>query len=163
MINHDPNDLEAELSRFQPAQLPSELRARLLAAQPNSAPENAAHSVGYRAMLLSRIFRWWPAPAAAAALALLLAGAIWFRMPTIDRPEPAVAQNRPVLRADEVQIERHLIAAYDSIASLPDGEPVRFRCWEWIDEIMVRDTAQGILIHQRIPRFEAVPVQFEIY
>jgi hypothetical protein len=162
MINPNPNDLELELSRLRPARLPSELRARLIEARPNHTPEKAAHRVNYRAMLLSRILRWWPAPAAA-ALALLLAGAIWFRTPAIDHTEPAVADTRPALIADEVQIERHLVAAYDSIASLPDGEPVRFRCWEWIDEITVRDTTQGIVIHQRIPRFEAVPVQFETY
>jgi hypothetical protein len=56
-----------------------------------------------------------------------------------------------------------LVAAFDAVARLPDGQPVRFRCREWSDGVVLRDSARGIVIEQRMPRLEVVPVSFETY
>jgi DNA-directed RNA polymerase specialized sigma24 family protein len=69
----------------------------------------------------------------------------------------------PVLEADDVEIDRRLITAFEAVATLPTGEPVRFRCSEWSDEVVLRDRARGVVIEQRTPRFEVVPVRFETY
>jgi hypothetical protein len=160
MTNPDHNDIETELRGLRPARPPQDLMARLNQTREGTAPEASTQRASHRAVLVSWLVRWWPAPAAAA---LVLGAVLWSKMPASDPEGPSAGDDQPVLMADEVLIERHLVAAYDSFARLPDGEPIRYRCWEWIDEVMVRDTAQGIVIHQRIPRFEAFPVRFETY
>ena len=69
----------------------------------------------------------------------------------------------PMVRADNVEIDRQLVATFDTVAQLPDGEPVRFRCSEWLDDVVLRDSARGILIEHRMPHLEIVPVGFEVY
>jgi hypothetical protein len=49
------------------------------------------------------------------------------------------------------------------VAHLPNGEPVRFLCREWRDEVILRDPARGIVIERQTPRLEVVPVRFETY
>jgi hypothetical protein len=70
---------------------------------------------------------------------------------------------QPTIKADAVEIDQQLVAAFDAVARLPDGQPIRFRCREWSDEVVLRDSARGIVIEQRMPRLEVVPVSFETY
>ena len=56
-----------------------------------------------------------------------------------------------------------MVASFDAVARLPGGEPVRFRCREWADDVVVRDPARGIVIERRTPRLEVVPVSIETY
>jgi hypothetical protein len=67
------------------------------------------------------------------------------------------------LQADAVEIDRQLIGAFEAIATLPDGEPVRLRVREWMDEVVLRDTAHGVAVQQRSPRIEVIPVSFETF
>jgi hypothetical protein len=73
----------------------------------------------------------------------------------------AVAE--PALKADNVELDQQLVASFDAVARLPSGQPVRFRCREWADAVVMRDSASGIVVEQRTPRLEVVPVSFETY
>ena len=80
---------------------------------------------------------------------------------TAARTRPVAA--RPALAADNVEIDRTLVAAYDAVARLPGGEPVRFRLNEWADDVILRDSARSVVVEQRTPRVEVVPVGFDVY
>jgi hypothetical protein len=82
--------------------------------------------------------------------------------PTV-KPGDAATENSTALKADDVQIDRRLVASFDAVARLPDGAPLRVRCREWTDKVMVVDSASGVVIEQTEPRLEVVPVNFEIY
>jgi hypothetical protein len=68
-----------------------------------------------------------------------------------------------VLKADAVEIDKPLVAAFDTVARLPGGEPVRFRCREWNDHLVMRDSARGVVFEQDVSRIEVVPVSIETY
>jgi hypothetical protein len=71
------------------------------------------------------------------------------------------ATNR--LIADSVKVDEELVSSFDVVAKLPSGEPVRFRCQKWNDQLVVTDTNRGVEITQSSPRVEVVPVRFETY
>ena len=95
------------------------------------------------------------------ATALLAVGTILWRA-HLPAPRPAQTASAPV-RADDVQIDQQLVSTFDTVATLPNGEPVRFRCREWMDEVVLRDTRLGVEVARRVPRVEVVPVRFETY
>ena len=66
-------------------------------------------------------------------------------------------------KPDEVEIDRQLVALFDTVAQLPSGEPVRFRCRQWSDKVVFRDPARGLVIERRTPRLEVVPVSLETF
>jgi hypothetical protein len=70
---------------------------------------------------------------------------------------------RTPLRADDVRIDQQLVSTFDAVAPLPSGEPVRFRCREWVDEVVLRDSRRGVEVTRRVPRVQVVPVRFETY
>ncbi len=107
------------------------------------------------------VLRWLlPGAAAAAALALVLRlGLPAGRLGT----EVVKTAETTALKADDVQIDRQLVSSFETVARLPDGEPVRFRCRQWIDEVKLRDKDRGLVIEQRVPRVEVVPVSYEVY
>jgi hypothetical protein len=74
-----------------------------------------------------------------------------------------MAAAQPALKADNVEFDQQLVASFDAVARLPSGQPVRFRCREWADAVVLRDSASGIEVEQRTPRLEVVPVSFETY
>lgn len=158
------DSIEAELRKLKPATPPEELIARLAAAKTVSGASDH-HARIERAT--HRNFNWlwlrWLAPvtAAAAAVALL----IWTALVTQPKPQvqTALASAKPALKANEVEIDQQLVADFDTVARLPSGEPVRFRCREWNDGVVLRDVSQGIVIEQSTPRLEMVPVSFETY
>jgi hypothetical protein len=49
------------------------------------------------------------------------------------------------------------------VAQLPNGEPVRFRCREWRDDVVVRDPGRGLVIERSTPRLEVVPISVETF
>jgi hypothetical protein len=157
---------EAELKRLRPVNPPEQLMERLRAVRPTAAPPRAGHlATGSGRPTWLRSLHWWWAPLAATAV-LVLAAIMWQQhapRPAQHAPEPSRLALKPGLQADEVQIDRRLVVAFEAVARLPDGVPVRFRCSEWIDEVIFRDSAQGVVIQQSMPRFEAVPVRFETY
>jgi hypothetical protein len=113
--------------------------------------------------LWSLLLRWLAPTAAAAALVVALLfwcthakpGQQHANVPTV----PAKVSPNP----DEVEIDRQLVALFDTVAQLPSGQPVRFRCRQWSDEVVFRDPAGGLVVERRTPRLEVVPVRLEVY
>ena len=156
--------LDAQLARLKPAKLPADFRARLEAAIPRQETELATREPQLRGSPWSR---WliWLAPAAASAAVVV--GLLVWRLSTPAQTEAQGPSNAgrgaPALKADAVDFDRQLVSAFDAVAQLPDGLPVRFHCREWSDDVTWRDSVKGIVIEQRKPRLEIVPVRFETY
>lgn len=170
--------LEAELRSASPARPAAEFLQRLRSEVPQLVAERqaqeaaATQSVGTRTAVTSEAVResergvwpaWlplvlrWLAPVAA----VVVVGAIvWRGNPPAERK--AQIASAPV-KADDVQIDQELVSTFDTVATLPSGEPVRFRCREWMDEVVLRDSKRGIEVARRVPRVEVVPVRFETY
>ena len=101
----------------------------------------------------------WVTPVASDVADLDLAGVA----PSASRPRRPNSRRRHGIKANAVQVDHSLLASFDAVAQMPDGEPVRFRCREWQDDLVVHDEANGVFIAQSTPRVEVVPVQFETY
>jgi len=162
MSDREPELFEAELRRLKPAKPPEELMARIAAALPEVALHPGARPEPLRApsvwQFLARVF----APGLAVA-ASAIAVVLWLR-PTPETTSPSpVARVASAVNADNVEIDRRLVAAFDTLARLPDGAPVRFRCREWMDNVTLHDAKQGIEVEQSLPRMEIVPVRLETY
>lgn len=159
---NDEERFEAELKRVAPACPPAEFMARLKAARPVVGTRRAMPPEGARGPLdWARALRWL----AAATAVVAVAAGIWRWVqvhPTGGRRDGVPLAAAP-LRADGVQIDQELISSFDAVARLPSGEPIRFRCREWLDQVVVRDRARGLTIAPRAPRVELVPVRFETY
>ena len=156
MSDCDHELFEAELRKLAPAPPPAELMAKLAAAIPQ--PSTLSPQPSWHLLL-----RWLvPATAATALAAALLVW--WSSNPGGQRRgRPAVALLQTASKADNIEIDRQLVAAFDAVARLPDGQPVRFRCREWADAVVLRDPARGLVIESRTPRLEVVPVSLETY
>jgi hypothetical protein len=162
---NDPESqwFEAQLTRLKPARPPQDFLARLVGAQPvRSASHRTPSGQGRLAETWVWRLRWLATAAAAAVIVIGLAGRL---SKPADKPQSqsAPASLQPALAADDVEIDRQLVAAYDAVARMPNGEPVRFRCREWMDEVVLRDSARGIVIEQRTPHLEVIPVSFDTY
>lgn len=175
MNERDLDSFEADLQRLRPTTPPEPFRARLHALhaqlqptalrQPDPLPPTRP---GFAQIVFSRIGAPWRLPgwfAATAASALLLGSLGWLAF----GPSSPLSARRPgrsagpILKADKVEIGQDLVATFDAVARLPNGEPVRFRCQEWSDQMVFRASSQGVEIEQRTPRLEIVPVRFETY
>lgn len=164
MNDRDQELFEAELCRLKPNQPPEAFMTRLTASQPASRIDHRSPGRQQPASIGRQLFRWLaPAAAAATMIAALL---VWQPAKpgskSSDQPVTTVTP-RHALNADDVEIARQLVAAFDAVAQMPDGEPVRFRCHEWMDNVVLRDSAQGVVVEQRTPQLEIVPVRFETY
>jgi hypothetical protein len=161
-MNEQDNELfEVELRRLKPARLPDELQSRLEAAIPQPPPHRDVQRPPRVEPSAWWLWLRWLAPASAVALVLLLVVAQGNRNNTGTPPGTAAAEQP--MKADQVEIDRKLLASFDTVASLPDGEPVRFRCREWVDAVTLRDSVRGVEVINRTPRIEVVPVSFESY
>jgi hypothetical protein len=155
---------EAELRRLKPAEPPEEFITRLAAAQPVSRAQHAVRSRPARQPDVWRILVRWLAPAMAAAAVLAVVLVRQGHHPKAMSPtQPVIASAKPAIKADNVEIDRRLVAAFEAVARMPDGEPVRFRCREWMDNVVLRDSTRGVVVEQRTPHLEVVPVGFETY
>jgi len=161
---------EQQLRRSQPAKPPELFTARLLAAEPHTEDSldsmEAAPPVslvpGYMRMLRQSLR--WLIPATAVALGALV---IWRgNLPTTGRPAGPEANNptaSPALTANDVKIDQQLISSFDAVTTLPSGEPVRFRCENWMDQVVLSDKSRGLIVENRQPRFEVVAMGFDTY
>jgi hypothetical protein len=172
-------EFELELSRHRPAAPPSDFLARLREAAPVSErvvsePALARAGSGFWIpgpgwLVLRRMWRslrWGLAPAAL----LVTAGVIILNQLRGTAPDHSEMKSAPArvlatesVRADHVNIEQELVNSFDAVALLPTGEPVRYRCREWVDQVTLRDRSRGVIVEQRAPRVEVVPVRFETY
>ena len=162
----DPQQFETELKRLQPARVSEEVINRAISelASPPTLPSPVTEKRFDWNWV--RLLRWLVPASAAAAVTALCLGWLFKYQPTA-RPE---VQNRQLtasaprpLKADKVEIDRKLVADFDAITRLPGGEPVRFRCEQWLERVRWRDSAKGVLVEQTTPRLEMVPVRFETY
>jgi hypothetical protein len=162
---------EQELRALRPAAPPPDLMTRLGCAQPSVAPLSASRrsaslsSPG--ADIFGRFIRWpfllrWLIPAAALALAV---GLVWPMVVKHSHPKTARRAAAPpgMLRADSVRLDQQLVGTFEAVGRLPDGEPVRFRYQQWMDQLVVKDDTSGVVIQQRTPRVEVIPVGLETY
>ncbi|HOW63772.1 MAG TPA: hypothetical protein P5186_08930 [Candidatus Paceibacterota bacterium] len=162
MMNPEEQAFEAELRRLRPAQPPEEVLAQWESAPLRSDRAGELEQGCRPAFSIGALLRSWYRPAMALlALGLLVAGwRVWVR----HESNPIVASNGTApLVADDVIIDRQLVAAFEGLAELPTGEPIRFTCYEWIDRVTVRDTARGVMIESREPRRELVPASLVTY
>jgi hypothetical protein len=170
---NDEELFETELKRLKPARAPEELMGRLVAvglARTNLVETRSGTS---RERTLAKAgapngFGWlrWLVPATALAGAVCLVALVLSRDAThAVKPSKDSVKISAVapLKADDVQIDRHLLASFDAVARLPDGAPLRVRCREWADKVVVVDSGNGVVIERTQPRLEVVPVNFEIY
>ena len=145
---------EAELRNLKPTQLPALLRLRIMAELPTRTGQRPLGS------LVTAYWRWLMPATALLLLAALVLGYATHRVGTL-APKSTLASVNSPLKADKLEIDRHLIARFDAIGRLPNGQPIRFRCAQWLDNVRVRDSATGLLIERTAPRLEIVPVGFE--
>jgi hypothetical protein len=164
MNDRDEELFEAELQRLKPARPPEELITRLVAARPTKHVPLGARPRG-----IPQVRPWWwqlrwLAPAAAAATLVVTLFALRTAAPgTGSEVQPVGAPAGHAFKGSDVEIDRRLVAAYDAVAELPGGEPVRFRFSEWTDKVVLRDTDRGVEIEQSTPRVEVVPVGYEVF
>ena len=171
MNDHDLDLFEKELQALKPSRPPEEFVERLSKsitefAVPHSNPvlnHPSTSRFGFQTILAQLQFHLrWLAPATVIVLAsivVLRSDLLGLRLPS---PGAASAPS-PAMKADDVKIDSTLVSSYDAVANLPDGEPVRFRCEEWVDEVRLKDSSRGLVYSQKVPRVTVVPVRFETY
>jgi hypothetical protein len=164
VTDQEQQEFEAALRRTRPVKLPEELRSRLLAAAP---PKKARSAPPWPALAVMGWLRVLRLALPAAAVVLAAALVVW-RNASTSKPTASTKSGAGILadaplKADEVKIDEELVSSFDTVARLPGGEPVRFRCNQWLDEITLSNKAQGLVLQERTPRLEIVTVGFETY
>jgi hypothetical protein len=161
--------IESELAKLRPARPPEEFMARLAAAAPADSVRQQTNNLHSAQIRSASSWRWawqWLAPATVVLMAA--AYAAWWPWRTgPDGSSPEAVSPAAFVKngrsPDDIVIDRRVVAAYDAVAVLPGGEPVRFRCREWIDQVIFSDPARGLEIERSTPHLEVVPVSFESY
>jgi hypothetical protein len=171
MTDREQEKFELQLRRTKPARPPEDFTARLLAAEPKvragvkSAP--FVRPVPNFLRMVRQSLRWL-IPATAVVLAVTVA---WHRsLPFVSRSSIS-APGSPtgtgaattLLKADDVKINQRLMSSFDAVARLPGGEPVRFRCENWMDQVVLSDKSRGLVVENSKPRIEVVAMGFETY
>ena len=166
MNDRDMELFEAELRRLKPAEPPEPFMARLVAARPvPSAPSAVRSRPAWQSVWWRLLLRWLAPAMGVAAVAVVAALLVRPLSGPKSRPphQPLVASATPMLKADDVEVSRQLVATFDAVARMPGGEPVRFRCHKWMDNVVLRDSTKGVEVEQSTPRLEVEPVGFETY
>jgi len=166
MIQEEQERLETTLRQIQPAAPPQDLMERLRTAKVEAQSVN--RQAQNETLRTFRTFRWMDLIAGWRRLAVALSAAtamvllcLAFRL--APKSGPTDLSDSSGIKANAVQVGHSLVASFDTVAQLPGGEPVRFRCREWQDDVVVRDDAKGVVISKSTPRVEVVPVRLEIY
>lgn len=157
MMQDEQERLETTLRQISPAAPPQELMDRLRLAALEAQPSTQPAVPGFRWTDLFRGWRTLTVAAPAAAVILL-----WLAFRPAPKPSP-MHLDATGIKANAVQVGHSLVASFDTVAQLPGGEPVRFRCREWEDNVVIHDAAHGLVISKTVPRVEMVPVRFETY
>jgi hypothetical protein len=163
MTEKEQDRLEAGLSRMAPGRVPADLMQRLRAARVE--PRPAELPMEHRPWRWAEWFAAWRGLAFAepAVAILLVALLVWRAVQPAAAPGKSNLGRAAGLQANAVHVDHSLVASFDTVAQLPGGEPVRFRCRKWQDDVVVHDDANGVVISQSTPRVEVVPVRFETY
>ncbi len=161
-MSRETEQFEEELKGLRPARVPDGLAAKLAQLPRTQVPPAVTRTKSGPAQPWTWSLWRWLAPAAAAIVLGTLLFSRYYA-PEAHKARVIPPNRAATITADRVDFDSQLIAAFDAVARLPGGEPVRFRCRQWLDELTVHDRASGIVIEQQTPRFEAVPVRFETY
>jgi len=161
MSERDYELFEAELHRLKPARLPDQLHARLEDLPPAALAQSEVRRPSRATAPGGWLWLRWLAPATVAVLAVLVvvSQGDHYR----NTSPPAISPSVPSLWADQVEIDQQLLGSFDTVAEMPDGEPVRMRVHQWMDAVTLRDSASGVEVVQRTPRVRVVPVSFAVY
>lgn len=160
MMDDEQERLEAGLRRTPPAAVPPELMERLrAAAMENQQDKQPAWQWTFQ---WRELFTSWRGLALGSAVAAMILFT-WVELRPTTGTSGRKSSGSPVTTADTVQVGHSLMASFDTVAQLPDGEPVRFHYREWQDDVVIHDKANGVVISQSTPRVELVPVRFETY
>jgi hypothetical protein len=152
--------LENELKKLKPARLREESLARLAEARLEGRASASPSYSGWFEQWRQRLAWLATATAAAAIMALVVTRDV---TPRAIGQRPAASGANPALKADKVEVDENLVTAFDAVAQLPDGEPVRLRCRQWMDEVKMSDSARGVSIERKVPRLEVVSVRYDTY
>jgi hypothetical protein len=163
MSDFDPERFEKELITLRPAKAPEGLIRRMAEAAPSSRQQRLSPGILQRLGGWPPWLRWGSAAAVAVAILVAMVSQKLVRTPQNDRIRAALSPIEPSLKADKIEISQELLTSFEAVTQLPDGEPVRLRCRQWLDGVTLRDTARGVVIERQAPRLEVVPVRFEIY
>jgi len=162
VTDQEQERFEAQLRQLKPGSLPEELVARIEAGM-STLPGDARRPQPSPGLL--QVLRWL-IPATAAVVVTTV---VWHRQSNSREPglSNVASQESSVaggpLKPDNVQIGKELISSFDAVATLPGGEPVRFRCQQWVNTVVVDDEKRGLVMQSRTPRVVVVPVGFETY
>jgi hypothetical protein len=165
VTEQEQKQFETALRKTRPVKLPEELRSRLLAVAP---PIKARSAPPWPALAILGWLRVLRLALPAAAVVLVAAAIVWRNASpsklaeTAPKSASGMVGTAP-LKADDVKIDQELVSSFDTLARLPGGEPVRFRCNQWLDEVTFSNKAQGLVLQERTPRLEIVTVGFETY
>lgn len=160
MTEQEQQKFENDMRRVAPAAAPEELTDRLHAARPSAQPANPV-----RPNRISGSYDWlvslrWLVAATPVIIAVIAIVRIESRPHIVaTKPDAAAAG----ITANDVRVDHALVSSYDAVAQLPNGEPVRFRCNKWMDDVVMKDKSHGLVIQQSSPRVEVIPVRFETY
>ena len=172
MDENEQERFETELRRIRPARPPADFLQRLKSETQALVTERQAELAQPDRPTASAKVRWpkpvaesswlgpllrWIVPATAV---LAVAAIVWQANLPASR---VLATAGSPMRADDVRIDEQLVSTFDAVVPLPSGEPVRFRCRQWLDEVILRDSKRGVEVARRVPRVEVVPVRFESY
>ena len=171
MNSSQPNRIESELRKLRPARSPETFVNNLEQTLRQGSAESSAGEVGRirnaratEAVVVNGSWRnWWKWLAAALGVAAIIV-VVLVQSPRPDKAPFAMAENsaRPVV--DEVEVEQWLAAAFEGVAELPGGgPPIRFRCYRWEEDLVLRNTVGGIEVAQQGLRLELIPVGFDVY
>ena len=166
MTDHEQENFESLLRRTKPATPPEDFAARLLAAEPKAGAAVESEPLVPQIPDFMRTLRGmlrWLIPATVAVFVTIVA---WHG----SSPDGSVTNSRTgvetassLLKADDVKIDQRLVSSFDAVARLPGGEPVRFRCENWMDQVVLSDKSRGLRVEDSKPRFEVVAMGFETY
>jgi hypothetical protein len=162
MNEQEEKRIESVLRGMAPARPPADFMARLVVAKPSMEMRAEPAARGSESPSLWLLLRRWLVPVTALAVTGLAMLSLKF-VPLRPSDHDTAIGKSSAFKADEVHIDEELLSAFDAVGLLPSGEPVRFRCQQWMDQIEVRDKARGLVVQQRAPRLQVVPVSFETY
>ena len=159
MNESELDSYEKELRKLKPSKTPESFMNLMAARKPSATTQSTNYPEPWRHTDWWRMR--WLVPAAVGLVTVVLCTR-WFASP-VNNSQSAAVSTQSGTDEDGVELQRRLISEYDAVAQMPGGEPVRFRCREWTDDVFISDSANGFVLERSLPRFEIVPVRLETY
>jgi len=163
MTDHELETFAASLRQIKPGRLPEEFHERLRSVPWQPVVPPIAHR---QPIAVTANFGWLWRSLIPATAAIIIA-VVWLGRQSSNSTRspqtPPLASTAPSLEVDTVEWSQELLSSFDAVATLPSGEPVRFRCQQWQNKLTLDDQKQGLLVENWSPQIVVVPVRFESY